>query len=979
MKSKNNKDVQKIGTFNCQGLLSLSKQQRIADDFARYKMAFLCVQETHLKGYGALNIKSNDGKEYLLYYSGHQSKSVNGVGFIVDANRKVDFEPISDRICKITVNLNKNKLIILSVYAPTLEKSEKNPEGAENFYNIMESVIKKVKSRDDLIIAGDFNAKTGTAALENNLYKTQIGMYGKGEVNSNGYRLLDFAKSYSLKLTNTFYKHKQCHRSTWESPIKVNVQDQVRKTPYRNQIDYICIKDKVSMVIFDSRSYGGMHTKSDHKLVMATALFKWKYTKRTKITPRINYDLLYDSNIRKNYKEETSKQLNEQPLPTNIQQRWTNIVIATTKAATNILGTKTSRKHHENMQIKLLSDYQKNIKLQRDLTKDKNQRDKLCKERNETLTKIHKLVKQEETKKIERQIEEIEKTKDDSTRMFKAIKDLNKMKSKTPLLIKTENGYTANEQDQTKLIAKYFEKQFYKNRSPLPNIPPKEMKIPFNNEEIQIAINQLQNNKSAGRDNVKAELLKYGTEEISKEIAIVYNEIARTGVYPKEIVQGVITAIQKPGKPKGPIENLRPITLLSMLRKILAICLKKRIINKIDAEIPPSQAAYRQGRSTTEHVFSTKILTEKAITSQNYTIYLLMLDMSKAFDTVDRSILLDDLKLIIDEDALHLIKIMLKTELTIRCGNEESSFFSTDIGVPQGDGLSANEFTLYLSNALYKQEQNDHNKDIFRPRFLLEHNYAKYIDQHIRINQEYADDMSIITTDPHTISNIKDKVRPKLEIRNLNINEAKTEEYKIERNGNEDWRNCKLLGSLLDTDKDITRRKSLAIASINNLKYIFYNQKLNINIKTRVFNCYVSSVFLYNSELWTLTKSKEKCIDSFHRRIIKTACLNIKWPKKISNDKLYEVTGVKPWSINIKIRQLKWFGHLIRLPENTPAKIALMHFTKNSKNPRGRPRLTWVSMITNNLKYLNLTWEQATEMALNRKLWNNFCNTKVVF
>ena len=119
------------------------------------------------------------------------------------------------------------------------------------------------------------------------------------------------------------------------------------------------------------------------------------------------------------------------------------------------------------------------------------------------------------------------------------------------------------------------------------------MKIPFNNKEIQIAINQLQNNKSAGRDTVKAELLKYGTEEIAKEIAIIYNEIARTGVYPKEIVQGVITAIQKPGKPKGPIENLRPITLLSMLRKVLAICLKKRIITKIDAEIPPSQAAYR--------------------------------------------------------------------------------------------------------------------------------------------------------------------------------------------------------------------------------------------------------------------------------------------------------------------------------------------------------------------------------------------------
>ena len=70
-------------------------------------------------------------------------------------------------------------------------------------------------------------------------------------------------------------------------------------------------------------------------------------------------------------------------------------------------------------------------------------------------------------------------------------------------------------------------------------------------------------------------------------------------------------------------------------------------------------------------------------------------------------------------------------------------------------------------------------------------------------------------------------------------------------------------------------------------------------------NCYVSSIFLYNSELWTLTKTKEKLIDSFHRKILRTACVNIRWPKKLSNNKFYEITGVKPWSYTIKIRQLK--------------------------------------------------------------------------
>ena len=81
-------------------------------------------------------------------------------------------------------------------------------------------------------------------------------------------------------------------------------------------------------------------------------------------------------------------------------------------------------------------------------------------------------------------------------------------------------------------------------------------------------------------------------------------------------------ALQKPGKPKDPTENLRPIILLSVLRKILAVCLKKRIGERLDNEIPQSQAAYRKGRSTTEHVFGTKLITERTLTSKEEIIYL---------------------------------------------------------------------------------------------------------------------------------------------------------------------------------------------------------------------------------------------------------------------------------------------------------------------------------------------------------------------
>ena len=54
----------------------------------------------------------------------------------------------------------------MSIYAPTLEYREKDSDTFDILYNELESVIKNVKSRDSLVIAGDFNTKIGTNTLE---------------------------------------------------------------------------------------------------------------------------------------------------------------------------------------------------------------------------------------------------------------------------------------------------------------------------------------------------------------------------------------------------------------------------------------------------------------------------------------------------------------------------------------------------------------------------------------------------------------------------------------------------------------------------------------------------------------------------------------------------------------------------------------------------------------------------------------------
>ena len=67
-----------------------------------------------------------------------------------------------------------------------------------------------------------------------------------------------------------------------------------------------------------------------------------------------------------------------------------------------------------------------------------------------------------------------------------------------------------------------------------------------------------------------------------------------------------------------------------------------RTMSKPNENIPITQAAYREGRSTTEHVYTFKTLAEKAIVSSNYEIHILMLDISKDFNTFKRATLIKD-------------------------------------------------------------------------------------------------------------------------------------------------------------------------------------------------------------------------------------------------------------------------------------------------------------------------------------------------
>ena len=80
-----------------------------------------------------------------------------------------------------------------------------------------------------------------------------------------------------------------------------------------------------------------------------------------------------------------------------------------------------------------------------------------------------------------------------------------------------------------------------------------------------------------------------------------------------------------------------------------------------------------------------------------------MLDISKAFDTVNRSTLMQELAKVLNPDELQIINVLTNNQLKIRCGNENSDAFETDTGVPQGDCVSAKPLYILFSKSTGQQ------------------------------------------------------------------------------------------------------------------------------------------------------------------------------------------------------------------------------------------------------------------------------------
>ena len=162
---------------------------------------------------------------------------------------------------------------------------------------------------------------------------------------------------------------------------------------------------------------------------------------------------------------------------------------------------------------------------------------------------------------------EIDKIQNNDAKMFKAVKSLERKNFENPIVYDKYGKYITTPSEMYTEIKDHFKDIFYK-----PNVkiiepfdgPPRLLNDVITYEEVEKSIKKLNNRRSAGFDNISAELIKYGTPELIQLITNVLNSIFE-GNKDFKIGNGILVPIQNANKPKGPIKNLRPITLLPII------------------------------------------------------------------------------------------------------------------------------------------------------------------------------------------------------------------------------------------------------------------------------------------------------------------------------------------------------------------------------------------------------------------------------
>jgi len=156
---------------------------------------------------------------------------------------------------------------------------------------------------------------------------------------------------------------------------------------------------------------------------------------------------------------------------------------------------------------------------------------------------------------------------------------------------------------------------------------------------------------------------------------------------------------------------------------------------------------------------------------------------------------------------------------------------------------------------------------------------------------------------------------------------------------------------------------------MQSLENQIWRSRLAISTKLKLYNTCILPVFLYGSDCWAMSKTDARKIDALDQWCLRML-LSIRWYQFVRNDDVRRLTKQSKLAAIIQLRRLTLFGHIMRMDDNADAKrIPLASPPADWRRQPGRPHITWLSTVQQDLKQHHLTLPKAADLAQNRPLW----------
>ena len=514
-----------------------------------------------------------------------------------------------------------------------------------------------------------------------------------------------------------------------------------------------------------------------------------------------------------------------------------------------------------------------------------------------------------------------------------------------------------------------------------------------------LSIKQLTSGKAPGADGIPPDIFKCGGIAIAEELLKLFTQIWQEGEVPQVFKDADIVHLYKN---KGDIkccDNHRGISLLSIAGKIFARLLLNRLFKHTDdiGVIPESQCGFRPGRGTTDMNFALRQIQEKCrLYSED--LYLLFIDLTKAFDTINRKGLWAILEKVgCPKRFVDLIcSFHDGMNVTVREGSDRSQPFGVTSGTKQGCVLAPTLFSIFFSLMLDVAFKDATDGVGIKSRFDRGLCTAK--SSHFNAPSKvklftirdllFADDCALAACSQEALQRLCDCFATAARRFGLTISIKKTEALYQPAPGNmyeppaitiegkllNAVDNFKYLGSIISNDAsfdaEITARIAKATAAFGRLfKRLWTNNGIRLNTKISVYKAAVLTSLLYGCETWTLTKKQLRRLEKFHQTTLRKIA-RIKWFHKVTNYEVLSRCNVTTLQSMVDKARLRWTGHVVRMKSDRIPK-ALLYGRLDTGIPKRGNHNTYLNNVKSTLRECDISCTRLEQLASERLNWRN--------